>query len=458
MITEKKKINVGIGFVTGRKNFKDVVKTYIYNWNESGNEKNKNISLNLFVAYDLKYTGTKVSDYKNIDQEIMEIVDSAFYIGNPSIINEAQYLVEKKAINTEEANLIFGEGYAKKRNTVLYFAIKNRMDYLIFLDDDEYPVANIKIADTTAWKGQQILSTHIKNIKNVNITHGHHCGYISPIPYIEFNDKLTEDDFRIFIESISNDIVNWESIKQKMDDGGVTYADRDIINKGATKVVDKVSGMKFISGANLGLNLKKTDKIFPFYNPPGARGEDTFLSTSIGKCDVLKVPCYTFHDGFGIYKNLLNGVLPKEMKKIKADSGKNTKRFLKAAIGWVRYKPLLLYITQRDNYEAEIIKMRANLTYVIPKLCDYFGNEEFKSILFELEYYNAHVEDHYKDFIKTKATWKKILEFLEKNDSIPELVLERVQDIMKEKGMNNFTADDIMKSPAMNPSKDAKKK
>lgn len=26
----KKKINVGVGFVTGRKNFKDVVKTYIH--------------------------------------------------------------------------------------------------------------------------------------------------------------------------------------------------------------------------------------------------------------------------------------------------------------------------------------------------------------------------------------------------------------------------------------------
>lgn len=420
MIVEKKKINVGIGFVTGRKNFKDVVKTYIYNWNESGNEKNKNIALHLFVAYDLKYTGTKVSDYKNIDQEILDIVDSAYYLGNSSIINEAQYLVEKKVISLEEANQIFGEGYAKKRNTVLYFAIKNRMDYLIFIDDDEYPVATFKLGDSNVWKGQQVLSTHIKNIKNVNITHGYHCGYISPIPYIEFNDKLSEQDFRLFIESISNDILNWDSIKEKMNDGGVTYADVEIINKRPNKVVDKVGGMKFISGANLGLNLKKTDKIFPFYNPPGARGEDTFLSTSIGKCDVLKVPCYTFHDGFGIYKHLLNGVLPKDLKKIKADSGKNTKRFLKAAIGWTRYKPLLLYITQRDNYESEIAKMRESLTQVIPKICDYFDDDGFNAILDELEFYNAHVEEHYEDFKKTKSTWQKILRFLDTNDFISE--------------------------------------
>ena len=56
--------------------------------------------------------------------------------------------------------------------------------------------------------------------------------------------------------------------------------------------------MKFISGANLCFNLKNYKNFPPFYNPPGARGEDTFLSTCLSECSVRKVPCYTFHDGF----------------------------------------------------------------------------------------------------------------------------------------------------------------
>jgi hypothetical protein len=56
------------------------------------------------------------------------MVDSAYYLGNSSIINEAQSLVEKKVIDLKEAKLIFGEGYAMKRNAVMYFAIKNKMD------------------------------------------------------------------------------------------------------------------------------------------------------------------------------------------------------------------------------------------------------------------------------------------------------------------------------------------
>jgi hypothetical protein len=412
MKIEKKKINVGIGFVTGRKNFKNVVKSYVDNWNESGLVDKKKYALHLFVAYDLKYSSTKVSDYKITDEEILDMVDSAYYLGNSSIINESQYLVEKKVISFKEANLIFGEGYAMKRNAVLYFALKNKMDYLIFLDDDEYPIATIKINDSIVWKGQEVISTHINNIKHADMTHGHHCGYISPIPHFDFNDKLSEDEFRIFIESISNDIINWDSIKEKMNDGGVTYADLDIINSKITEVVKEVNGMKFISGANLGFNLKNIDKLFPFYNPPGARGEDTFLSTCIGESIIRKIPCYTFHDGFSSYEHLLLGVLPNKLKVMRADSSVITKRFLRASIGWIRYKPLLLYITQRDNYETEIMKMKENLSKVIPKICNYFGNDEFKKILDELEFYHTHVEDHYKDFENTKSAWAKTIKYL----------------------------------------------
>ena len=37
-----KKINVGIGFATGRKSFQKILKTNVYNWEESGlTEKEK---------------------------------------------------------------------------------------------------------------------------------------------------------------------------------------------------------------------------------------------------------------------------------------------------------------------------------------------------------------------------------------------------------------------------------
>lgn len=44
--------------------------------------KNKKISLNLFVAYDLKYHKTKKTDYTNIHPELVEQIGSSKFIGS----------------------------------------------------------------------------------------------------------------------------------------------------------------------------------------------------------------------------------------------------------------------------------------------------------------------------------------------------------------------------------------
>lgn len=427
MNIETKKINVGIGFVTGRKNFKDVVKSYLDNWRQSVQADRKKYALHLFVAYDLKYMSTNANDYQMTENEILGSVDSTHYLGSGAIANEARELVEQKVLSQAQARLLFGEGYAMKRNAVLYFALKCKMDYLIFLDDDEYPVANIRVDNSIVWKGQEVLSAHIQNLQYCDMTHGHHCGYISPIPSIKFNELFKENDFQMLMDTLSNDIVTWDSIKEKLSDGGVTFAQLAAINKQTVEEVAKVGGMKFISGANLGFNLKNLDKIFPFYNPPGARGEDTFMSTCISACIIRKVPCYTFHDAYSAYHCLLSGVLPNRLKSMTTDTSANYTRFLKACIGWIRYKPLLLYITAQTEYSAQIDEMKKNLSLLIPKLCTYFKNEDFQVLCKELDFYHAHVAEHFEDFQATKNAWLKVVERLKPGQPLCEKLKRKVQ-------------------------------
>lgn len=374
----------------------------------------KKYALHLFIAYDLKFTNTELNDYQITDEEILSLVDSVHYLGRAAIANEAADLVEKEVITTKEAKLIFGEGYGMKRNAVLYFALINKMDHLIFFDDDEYPVANVRMDDRLVWEGQAVLAAHIQSLQNADITNGHHCGYISPVPGIEFNDILTEQDFRTFIEAISNDIISWESIQKKRLDGGITYADPGSMADDKVCEVEEIHGMKFISGANLGINLRDTKRLFPFYNPPGARGEDTFLSTCIIKNKVLKIPCYTFHDGFAVYGGLLSGVLPNSLKSMKANSSVITRRFLRAAVGWTRYKPLLIFVTQNEKYEVLMEDMKNRLEFVLPKLCSYYGSNEFAVISDEFKFYREHVKEHYQDFEDTKKAWRKIMNHLDR--------------------------------------------
>lgn len=414
----KKDVKVGIGFATGRKSFKKVLRSYIHSWKESGLVDDKNILLNIFVAYDLTYNKTNKKDYVNINPELAMEIDGTIFIGSDDINHEIDYLVNEEVLDHTEAKKIFGKGYASQRNAIIYSAIKNGMDYLIFLDDDEYPVAVTNTRKNAVWGGQHVLSTHIKNIKQSDITHGYHCGYISPIPYVDFNDIMTENDFRLFVEAISNDILNWDNVKKVMNNGGVTYADTEILVSDKTKEVMEINHSKFISGANLGINLTDPLRIFPFYNPPKARGEDTFLSTCLSERKVIKVPCYTFHDGFSTYSHLLEGVLPISLKFIKADNKKVVDRFYKACIGWIRYKPLLLFITQPDSYEKKIEEIREQLKEVLPKVCSYFGQPDFIKVLTELEKYDRNVKKHYMDFIETQRIWGNIMKHFADRDSI----------------------------------------
>ena len=104
---KNKKINLGIGFATGRKNFRKVLKTNVYNWEESDLTEKENVHLNLIVAYDLKYSNTKSTDYTNISKGVLNLVDNTYFIGNNTIQKEIDYLINENVITRNEAWFFF---------------------------------------------------------------------------------------------------------------------------------------------------------------------------------------------------------------------------------------------------------------------------------------------------------------------------------------------------------------
>jgi hypothetical protein len=402
-------MKIGIGFVTGRKGFKHLFRTYVNSWSEHGFIEDRDMAIKLFVAYDLSYFGTKASDYTRVDRELSGKLDGLSYFGTTRIAAERQTLVREGVLDSAETMLLFGEGYGKKRNAVVWFALRAGMDRLLFIDDDEYPIA-VQRGDPVHWRGQSVLGAHLFASQDADITHGRHCGYISPIPKVHFDSSLTEDVFSELIGALSNDIVTWDTIKKVViGDGGVTYADPRIVDGIAPEEVQSVKGMKFISGANLCMNLNRGGADSPFFNPPGARGEDTFLSTCLEDKRVMRVPAYTFHDAFLKYNALLHGVLPRRLDPVDALDPAVVKRFAKAAVGWVRYKPLLTYVTDRSSYEATIESMESTFTRLGPGLAGYFKADEFNKLLSELKRYARKVPEHFDLFERTKEAWSKAL-------------------------------------------------
>lgn len=407
-----REIRLGIGFATGRRNFRKVLASYIKTWDATKQKfpKDTKVSLSLFVSYDLDYHQTKSTDYTNLNQETVDAFDNIVFLGVKNALRSIERLKKNGEFAPSELKIIFGAGYAGKRNAVLYAAIENRMDYLLFLDDDEYPMAVTNNRDQCLWSGQQVFLSHLQEIGTADYTNGYHCGYVSPIPQIHFNDQLREQDFKKFIEAISNDIINWDHVRNLMNSGGITYASTDILLKSESSEVSLIEGCKFISGANLCINLTRPHLSLPFFNPPGARGEDTFLSSMLQERTVRKIPCYTFHDGFSVYQNLLDGVLPIHLSAITSDSPLVTTRFVNACIGWVRYKPLLVYITDPNGFEQRMQQIRSSLAETLPKLSAYFHDNRFLTITAEFEKYSKNVRKHNEQFLMTQQTWKKIVD------------------------------------------------
>lgn len=408
---QEKTIKIGIGFATGRKNFRKVLNSYMYSWNESGlsDKFQEKVVLSLFIAYDLDYSNMKSTDFTNLSQEIVDTFDDIIFLGTKNAQKNILQLVDDGSLTDKDVKLLFGAGYAGKRNAIMYAALENNMDYILYLDDDEYPVAVTKTRENCLWSGQYVLPMHLQNIEGADITNGYHCGYISPIPKIEYNDILTESDFSRFIDVISNDIITWESVQKNMESGGVTYANTSVLVSNESIPIDEVNHCKFISGSNLCINLKTPDRTFPFFNPPGARGEDTFLSTLLADRNVVRIPCYTFHDGFSAYRHLLDGVLPLHLTPISVNDSVAVKRFLNACIGWIRYKPLYIYITQPENYDDTIREMKETLNNVLPKICKYFRQDDFMQIIEELNKYSKNMKRHHRQFLETQIAWEKVL-------------------------------------------------
>ncbi|MEO8648604.1 MAG: hypothetical protein ABI539_05500, partial [Acidobacteriota bacterium] len=101
-------------------------------------------------------------------------------------------------------------------------------------------------------------------------------------------------------------------------------------------------------------------------------------------------------------------VLPIELGPVNARSHSVRQRFIKASIGWTRYKPLLTRLTQPEKYDSTIEDMREKLDSVIPKLSKYFDTNQFGEIRTELDRYDRNVRHHHRSFEATKKAWTKI--------------------------------------------------
>ena len=137
----EKIINLGIGFDTGRANICKLINTYYQDILDQTKKFSKPVKVTIFLMYDLGYQGAKEEDFYNINPEVFQKINIK-YITKKDIEEAKEDNIG--ILTREEADLFFGYGHAKGRNTIMYFALKEGMNYLMYWDDDEYPIACMK--------------------------------------------------------------------------------------------------------------------------------------------------------------------------------------------------------------------------------------------------------------------------------------------------------------------------
>ena len=391
-----KKIKIGLSYITGRAIFHRSLELIIKYFKK--NNRKFDIEFSLFVFYDTKLNNLHPKTFKNIKNEIKNQFESIYFYNNENLIKEIRFVTGRDS----EMERI-GSDYAGKRNFIMYQAIKNKIDYLIYIDDDEYPFQIFNSKNSIFWKSQDIINARVDFLPASDITVGKRCGYLSPIPQVELNNLLTFDVWKDFLLSINSDILTKNDIKEMFKNNGITYCD-DFENREI--FLDK-NRCKFITGGNLGINLTRLKKVNPFYNPYKARGEDSFLSTSLADSKVMSVVAYTFHDCFCLYdideNNLPQKLVPAPVNDL------TVKRFYNACVGWIRYKPLFTYITNKTEYEIIIESTKKSLSDTLPTICQYFNAPQFNDLLYELNVYDKNVVEQFEQFERLKVNWKKLI-------------------------------------------------
>lgn len=404
------KLDIAIGFITGRKSFRNTLKTYLLRRKNTSGFVGEKTNIHLIVAYDLSYNNTQIDDYIKIKPELKQTLSSITFLGEEEIVAMRNGIVKNGILTTDQAQRVIGTGYAGKRNAVLLQAILQNMDYLIFLDDDEYPLAVSNNHDYAVWSGQNVFNEHITALRDADVTNGFHCGYISPIPCFHFDSDAEQAAFRELIEGVSNDAVNWKNVSNLMKTRGVTYADTDILlHHTVTTLCESTADGMPITGSNLGLNLTRPERTKPFFNPPKARGEDTFFGLMMHEHIVKRIPVYTFHDGFMKYYDLLNGVLPIHLSPVDENSPKIRIRFYRTCLGWVRYKPLYLYLKDPNSYKEKEKETEQHLQKAAPVLTQYFQTLSFNRLLPEFRHYASRVQQDADTFKAIQDDWAQLM-------------------------------------------------
>ncbi|MFA9406348.1 MAG: hypothetical protein ACERKX_11105 [Anaerolineales bacterium] len=289
--------------------------------------------------------------------------------------------------------------YGAYRNTVLFKALLEGIDYVLFFDTDVEPrvLTHLDGADV-GWQEIDFVGTHMVSLSedDVSATTSEYSGYyiIPPMSFQGFGELLTGLGKGMALEYM---------------DGCHEHQCLNLgpVSPGMPKPTDKPLG------GNLGLNLRQPWQLAPFYSmiysfsgmTVKGRGEDTLLGQAISgsKGRIIDVDLRIFHDTYEDFP---------DVPDVHKESIRN--RFYWACLGWIGRNPFLSwYLDQRGylktDWRSETTLQRIGLEVGGEKAAKYLGDPRFRDLAAAFEASFATLPDTINRYHRLMEGWRELL-------------------------------------------------
>ena len=265
--------------------------------------------------------------------------------------------------------------YGASRNAILFTALLEGIDHLIFFDSDVWPRELGALDDERPlWKEIDFVGEHLAalSLPSVIATSSEYSGYyiVPPMKFDGLDQLLT-------------------GLGKASDPNFMTrLTDRGCLATSNPGQVRTESTSKLLGG-NLGLSLGMPELLAPFYSSGYefwgmyvlSRGEDTFLSQGLAALgsEMIDIKLPVFHDTFINFPS-----------KPKIQSKEVRDRFYNACLGWIGRNPMLAWRQAdlgllKNSLEEELEQQKRGLRLGGEMAARYLSDDRFDTLADALE-------------------------------------------------------------------------
>lgn len=292
--------------------------------------------------------------------------------------------------------------YGAYRNAILFKALLEGVDYLLFFDSDVRPVVLTDLrGEQPMWQEVDFVATHLTYLTQPEVlaTTSDYSGYyiIPPMAFDGLRDLL----IGLGKEHALEYMTEWD-VHGCLNLGSQTPASPKPTNK--------------LLGGNLGLNLNQPWNLAPFFSTAYefekqcvmGRGEDTLLGQALSGNggQLLDVDLKIFHDTY-IDFPIKPDIFRKDVRE----------RFYWACLGWIGRNPFLTWFRTKasrkeDRFEEEMRRQAESLSVGSAKAARFFEDPKFLRLPAALEASMSALPESVARYQRLKNSWIQLVKAL----------------------------------------------